>query len=98
MRILKGNYEGLREIDGLSPKLRKLLSEPKIQEALQKSDFDTLYKKLQKTENYDTIGNFTQLLISSNIDPLSYLDSMPIAFLTHTPVKSIDIPKPYYKY
>ena len=92
MRLLKENYEGLREIDGLSPKLRKLLSEPKIQEALQKSDFDTLYKKLQKTENYDTIGNFTQLLISSNIDPLSYLDSMPIAFLTHTPVKSIDIP------
>lgn len=92
MRILKGNYEGLQDIDVLSLKLRKLLSEPKIQEALQESDFSTLYKKLQKTENYDTIGNFTQLLISLNIDPLSYLDSMPIAFLAHTSVKSIDIP------
>ena len=92
MRILKGNYEGLQDIDELSPRLRKFLSEPKIQKALQESDFSTLYKKLQKTENYDTIGNFTQLLISSNIDPLIYLDSMPIAFLTHTPIKSINIP------
>ena len=92
MRILRGNYEGLQDIDELSPRLRKFLSEPKIQKALQESDFSTLYKKLQKTENYDTIGNFTQLLISSNIDPLSYLDYMPIAFLAHTSVKSIDIP------
>ena len=53
MRILKGNYEGLQDIDGLSPKLKELLSEPKIQKALQESDFGTPYKKLQKTENYD---------------------------------------------
>lgn len=92
MKLLKENYEGLHEFVGLSEQLKKLLSEPKIQEALQKSDFDTLYKKLQKTENYDTIGNFTQLLISSNIDPLSYLDSIPIGFLTNTPIKHIDIP------
>ena len=92
MRILKANYEGLQDIDELSLRLRKFLSEPEIQEALQKSEFGTLYKKLQKTENYDTIGNFTQLIISLHIDPLSYLDSMPTAFLAHTPVKSIDIP------
>ena len=92
MRILKANYEGLQDIDELSLRLRKFLSEPEIQEALQESEFGTLYKKLQKTENYDTIGNFTQLIISLHIDPLSYLDSMPVAFLAHTSVKSIDIP------
>lgn len=92
MRILKENYDGLQDIDELSLRLKKFLSEPSIQQLLQKSDFGTLYKKLQETENYDTIGNFTQLLISLNLDPLSYLDYMPIAFLAHTSVKSIDIP------
>ena len=92
MRFLKENYEGLQEIYGLPTRLRRFLSEPEIKKALQKSDLSTLYKKLQETENYDTIGTFTQLLISLNIDPLSYLDSIPIAFLASTSVKSIDIP------
>lgn len=92
MRLLKENYDGLQDIDELPLRLRKFLSEPSIQQSLQKSDFSTLYKKLQETENYDTIGNFTQLIISLNIDPLNYLDCIPIAFLTSTPIKSINIP------
>lgn len=92
MRLLKENYEGLHEIDELPPRLRKFLSEPKIQEAFQKSDFSTIYRGLQETEIHGTIGNFTQLLINLNIDPLKYLDYIPNGFLTSTTINHINIP------
>lgn len=92
MRFLKEKYEGLQEIDELSPRLRKFLSNPEVQEAFQKSDFSALYRELRKTDSYDIVGNFTRLLNNLNIDPLNYLDSIPNGFLTCTSIKNIDIP------
>ena len=38
MKLLKEKYDRLEEVDVLSPGLRKFLSEPSIQQSLQKSD------------------------------------------------------------
>ena len=88
MRLLKENYEGLPEVDNLSEDLKTFLSKPEVQEALQKADFSTLYKKFPP----DFVSDFTRLLISLNIDPLNYLDHIPDRFLASTSVKHIDIP------
>ena len=92
MRLLKENYEGLHEFVGLSEQLKKLLAEPEIQKALKNSDFETLYRETSKRTSYSVIGEVTQLLINLNINPLDHLSSIPIGFLTNTPIKHIDIP------
>lgn len=92
MRFLKENYEGLPEVDGLPEYLKRLLSDFKIQEALRKSDFNTLYRELQEKVPYSGVGEFTQLLVNLNIDPLNYLDYIPNSFLTSTSIKKINIP------
>ena len=52
MKLLKENYEGLPEVNGLPEYLKRFLSDFKIQEALRKSDFNTLYRELQKKVSY----------------------------------------------
>ena len=88
MKLLKENYEGLPEINSLSEYFKNFLSKPEVQEALQKADFGTLYKALPPV----LASEFTELLNSLNINPLNYLDYIPIRFLANTSVKSIDIP------
>lgn len=92
MKLLKENYEGLEEFAELPGYLKMLLSEPEIQEALRKSDFNTLYRELQEKVPYSGVGEFTQLLVNLNIDPLNYLDHIPNSFLTSTSIKNINIP------
>lgn len=92
MKLLKENYEGLEEFAELPGYLKMLLSESEIQEALRKSDFNTLYRELQEKVPYSGVGEFTQLLVNLNIDPLNYLDSIPNSFLTSTSIKNINIP------
>lgn len=88
MRILKERYEGLQEFVELPERLKKFIFKPEVQEALQKSDFGTLYKTLP----YVLASEFTGLLNSLNINPLDYLDYVPIRFLANTSVKYIHIP------
>ena len=88
MRLLKENYEGLPEINSLSEYFKNFLSKLEVQEALQEADFGTLYKALPLV----LASEFTELLNSLNINPLNYLDYMPIRFLANTSVKYIDIP------
>ena len=85
MIFFKEKYEGLQEITQLSPGLKKFLSKPEVQEALQKSDFGALYQVLPLV----FASNFTRLLNSLDIDPLDYLDHIPIRFLANTSVKYI---------
>ena len=92
MKLLKENYGGLEEFAELPGYLKMLLSEPEIQEALRKSDFNTLYRELQEKVPYSGVGEFTQLLVNLNIDPLNYLDHIPNSFLTSTSIKNINIP------
>lgn len=92
MKLLRENYEGLEEFAELPGYLKMLLSESEIQEALQKSDFNTLYRELQEKVSYSGVGEFTQLLVNLNIDPLNYLDYIPNSFLTSTSIKKINIP------
>ena len=88
MKLLKENYDGLQEIDGLSEALKTFLLKPNIQEALQNNDFNTLYKELPS----DYASYFTHLMSSLNIDPLKYLDYIPDLFLAHTTIRAINIP------
>ena len=89
MKLLEENYEGLPEVDNLSEDLKTFLSKPEVQEALQKADFSTLYKKLP----LDFVNDFTQLMASLNIDPLNYLEYIPKSFLAFTSIEHLDIPK-----
>lgn len=88
MKLLEEKYDGLQQIYDLSPGLKRFLSEPDVQEALQKSDFDTIYKKVC----IELTSEFTQLINSLNIDPLKYLDYIPDWFLANTPIRAINIP------
>ena len=88
MKVLKENYEGLQDIDGLSEALKTFLVKPNIQEALQNNDFNTLYKELPS----DYASYFTHLMSSLNIDPLKYLDYIPDLFLADTTIRAINIP------
>lgn len=88
MKLLKENYDGLQEIDGLSKALKTILVKPNIQEALQNNDFNTLYKELP----LDYASYFTHLMSSLNIDPLKYLDYVPAWFLADTTIRAINIP------
>ena len=88
MRFLKENYDGLQEIGNLSYGLKRFLSEPDIQQALQKSDFRVIYEKV----HIELASEFTQLMNSLNIDPLEHLNYIPNWFLSNTTIKSITIP------
>ena len=89
MKLLKEKYDGLQDIDELSFELMNFLSEPDVQQALQKSNFDAIYRRIHT----EFAGEFTQLINSLNIDPLDYLNYIPEYFLAHTTtIKSITIP------
>ena len=88
MRLLKEKYDGLQEIGNLSDGLKRFLSEPDIQQALQKSDFSMIYEKV----HIQLASDFTQLMNSLNIDPLEHLNYIPNYFLADTTIKSITIP------
>ena len=88
MRLLKEKYDGLQEIGNLSYGLKRFLSEPDIQQALQKSDFRVIYEKV----HIELASEFTQLMNSLNIDPLEHLNYIPNWFLSNTTIRSITIP------
>lgn len=88
MKLLKEKYDGLQDIDNLSLGLKNFLSKPDVQQALQKSDFDAIYRKIPT----DFASKFTQLVNSLDINPLNYLDYIPNWFLANTTIKSITIP------
>lgn len=88
MKLLEEKYDGLQQINDLSYGLKRFLSEPDIQQALQKSDFSVIYEKV----HIELASEFTQLMNSLNIDPLEHLNYIPNWFLANTTIKSITIP------
>lgn len=87
MRLLKENYKGLVEVDTIPEQLKAFLSNPTNQELFKNNDFKTLYSRLGHN-----CSSLTKLLISSDIDPLDYLDHIPGYFLAYTEVESVSIP------
>lgn len=88
MKLLEEKYDGLQQIGDLSYGLKRFLSEPDIQRALQKSDLSVIYGKV----HIELASEFTQLMNSLNIDPLEYLNYIPNWFLSNTTIRSITIP------
>lgn len=88
MKILKENYEGLKEVNILSGFIKDFLSDPANQKLFRTNNFAALYMKASNNSRY-----LTELLISLDIDPLDYLDHIPQYFVAYTEIKSIDIPK-----
>ena len=88
MKLLEEKYDGLQQINDLSYGLKRFLSEPDVQQALQKSDFSMIYEKV----HIQLASEFTQLMNSLNIDPLEHLNYIPNWFLADTTIKSITIP------
>ena len=91
MKLLKENYEGLKEVNILSGSMKEFikdfLSDPANQKLLRTNNFADFYIKASSNSHY-----LTELLISSDIDPLKYLDHIPQYFLAYTEIESIDIP------
>lgn len=88
MKILKENYEGLKEVNILSGFIKDFLSDPANQKLFRTNNLAALYIKASSNSRY-----LTELLISLDIDPLDYLDHIPQYFVAYTEIKSIDIPK-----
>lgn len=88
MKILKENYEGLKEVNILSGFIKDFLSDPANQKLFRTNNFAALYIKASSNSRY-----LTELLLSLDIDPLDYLDHIPQYFVAYTEIKSIDIPK-----
>lgn len=92
MRILKENYDGLKEVNILSGSMKEFikdfLSDPANQKLFRTNNLAALYIEASSNSHY-----LTEVLISSGIDPLKYLDHIPQYFLAYTEIKSIDIPK-----
>ena len=91
MRILKENYDGLKEVNILSGSMKEFikdfLSDPANQELFKTNNLAALYIEASSNSRY-----LTEVLISSGIDPLKYLDHIPQYFLAYTEIESIDIP------
>ena len=91
MRLLKENYDGLKKVNILSGSMKEFikdfLSDPANQKLFKTNNLTALYIKASSNSHY-----LTELLISSDIDPLKYLDHIPQYFLAYTTVESIDIP------
>ena len=92
MRLLKEDYDGLKKINILSGSMKEFikdfLSDPANQKLFRTNNLTALYIKARSNSHY-----LTELLISSDIDPLDYLDHIPQYFVAYTEIKSIDIPK-----
>ena len=69
MKLLKETYKGLSEVDTLPKFIKDFLSDPDNQKLLTVSNFVALYEKADINSYY-----LTEVLISSGIDPLDYLD------------------------
>lgn len=95
MKLLKENYEGLKELKKLPQYLIDFLSDPDTERMLKNSDFKGLYDSYDSYCDYYRVAKsykITQFLNSLGIDPLNYLDYIPDCFLLDSGIKSITIP------
>lgn len=95
MKLLKENYEGLKELKKLPQYLIDFLSVSDTERMLKNSDFKGLYDSYDSYCDYYRVAKsykITQFLNSLGIDPLNYLDYIPDRFLLDSGIKSITIP------
>lgn len=95
MKLLKENYEGLKELKKLPQYLIDFLSDPDTERMLKNSDIKGLYDSYDSYCDYYRVAKsykITQFLNSLGIDPLNYLDYIPDRFLLDSGIKSITIP------
>lgn len=95
MRLLKENYDGLKELKKLPQYLIDFLSDPDTERMLKNSDIKGLYDSYASYRDFYRVAKgckITQLLNSLGIDPLKYLDYIPDCFLLASGIKSITIP------
>lgn len=65
----------------VNPYLKKFIE--RHADLLAGCDFDQLYRDLQNTVsmNWESIGEFTRMLLEAEINPLDYLEEVPAAYL-----------------
>ena len=64
----------------------------KYEEELNNNDFDTIYHNIVREYRYYHIGPFTALLLKNNINPLNYMDHVPVYFAGDLSIESFEIP------
>lgn len=72
----------------VSSKLIEFLCKPETQECIDRGDWKTLYKLVSS----HVIGELTQLLYRTGLDPLTGLTRLPPFFLSETDIKSFTVP------
>lgn len=79
----------------MSDELQEFLQSPGIADLLNAYDFTQLYERLGKISYYgDIISEFTQLMYTLNVDPLTYMNAIPKLYLYGCKsMDSITIPK-----
>lgn len=95
MKLLKENYEGLKELKKLPQYLIDFLSDSDTEQMLKNSDIKGLYDSYASYRDFYRVAKgckITQLLNSLGINPLNYLDYIPDCFLLASGIKSITIP------
>ena len=61
----------------------------KYEEELNDKNFDFIYTKLT---GYSYVSPFTALLLKNNINPLNYMDHVPVCFAYDLSIESFEIP------
>ena len=64
----------------------------KYEEELNNNDFDTIYHNIEREYRHYHISPFTALLLKSNINPLNYMDHVPVCFAYDLSIESFEIP------
>ena len=64
----------------------------KYEEELNNKDFDTIYHNIEHEYRHYHISPFTALLLKNNINPLNYMDHVPVCFAYDLSIESFEIP------
>ena len=64
----------------------------KYEEELNNNDFDTIYHNIEREYRHYHISPFTALLLKNNINPLNYMDHVPVCFAYDLSIESFEIP------
>ena len=64
----------------------------RYEEELNNNDFDTIYHNIEREYRHYHISPFTALLLKNNINPLNYMDHVPVCFAYDLSIESFEIP------
>lgn len=76
----------------ISDNLKAFLEKSENQQLIDNNEWEKIYNIAENNLSVGDIGKLTSILLNVSINPLNYLDYIPVAYLAFTDIKIFNIP------